>query len=620
MLPELKGQIVHNKKLLTITNYYYFLLTIFVMATPNQQDDHPGDPDGEGETSQLNSFKKHLTCLLCDKLFENPKTLFCLHSFCEECLQKVVEEALLRQRVPQRGEEDERLGQEGEANDDNEENDLFIDGEFEDYMTIPASDNSAGLTEGVIDDEDVVLGNNPNYFHCPLEDCDGSTQVPLTDIGELSIIQVNVPLCNIERTMIIKEDLPKGRVLCESCQERAAIGVCCNLTCNNRPFCGDCLEIHLRERRKEQHCIVYPKPPGSSTSLESSMSEQNEANGKSKKDWEHLKQSDVFCSHDGHGDCLRNIYCRDHDEVICMMCTALHTHHAGCNNRYSTKDIYPECYNTTETTLKRVCELHDNFKGALVTTGAIENALVENVKRVKESVVAKYEELKTELQNQRDELIRKANRVLDLKSRELNDHRNMLTRVSSTFSRSIDFVMDFMATAIPSEFMMLKTQINNWLGELETRYTNYHRTPLENDCIYFKKSNIDMSNAIGQVYSTPSTKKFHIHPLTPVPTAHHPSYFIVTARDIIRTNVHFLTSLPELRVTIRHLNDAVGIEGFISCDKKNGKYMVTVCPYKSGRHEICIFEPMKPPYDKCFIGGRKIIVNVSNAGLLPFVL
>ena len=601
------------------------------MATPDQQDDHPGDPDGEGGTSQPESFiRKHLTCLLCDKRFENPKTLTCLHSFCEECLRKVAEEALLKRRAEpaQRGEEDERLSQEGEANDgneandDNEANDLFIDGEFEDYMTIPASDNSAGLTEGVIDDDDILLGNNPNYLHCPLDDCDGLTQVPLTDIDDLNYIQVNVPLCNIERTMVIKEDLPKGRVLCESCQERAAIGICCNLTCNNRPFCGDCLEMHLRDRRKEQHSIVYPKPPGSSTSLESSTSEQNgsEANDQSEKDWKQLKQSDVFCSHDGHGHCLRNIYCGDHDEVICMMCAALHNHHAGCNNRYSTEDIYPECYKAMKKKLEKVCELHEDFKCALVTTNTIEKALVENVKRVKESIVAKYEELKTELQNQRDELLRKANRVVDLKSRELNDHRDMLTLVSSTFSHGIGSITDFMDRFIPSEFMMLKTQFSNRLDELMTRYTNYHRTPLENDCIYFEKADIDISNAIGKVYSTPSTKKFHIHPLTPVPTAHNPSYFLVTARDIIRTNIHFLISLPELRVTIRHLNDAVAMEGWISCDKKSGKYMVTVCPYKSGRHEVCIFEPMKPPYDKCFIGGRKIIVNVSNAGLLPFIL
>ena len=33
----------------------------FIMAMPDQQDDHPaGDPDGEGRKSQLN---KNLTCL-----------------------------------------------------------------------------------------------------------------------------------------------------------------------------------------------------------------------------------------------------------------------------------------------------------------------------------------------------------------------------------------------------------------------------------------------------------------------------------------------------------------------------------------------------------------------------
>ena len=558
----------------------------------------------------LCAFRKHLICRRCQQLLQRPKTLPCLDSFCERCLREDYEQQ--RERLLQRlGPQEHDEVPENPDNEDVEED--FLESDLEDYRTVP----SAGGTSGLLADGTILRkGQDSNYFLCPLEDCDGVTQVSLNDIEELSNLCENIPLSNIGNAVLLKEDLPKGRVLCGVCQEEAAIGVCCNKTCNNRPLCGSCLGVHIQYKQNEKHSIVFPHPPGSSLENEN-FPVDNEAEDSVKKEWTSLKQTDLFCYLPGHEDCIRNIYCRDHDDVICLRCTALHTHHAGCTNRYAAEDIHPECVDSMKTRLERAEKLHNRFKSALITTAAIKKALEQNVDKVKASILDRYDHLLMQLQNQRDEQLRKAGRVLELKTRELDIHSNMLNRVSSTFSRCIEFVSDFISTAIPSEFMMLKTQINNRLDQLVNTYTNYHRTPLENDRIYLQEnSNFDMANAIGWVFSTPSTKKFHVRPLTASPVANQPSYFAVTARDILRTNINLHATFPTLCATIRHVGEQESLEGFISYDRTSGKYIVSVCPSRSGQHEVCIYEPMQPPYNRCYIGGRNqtIVVNVGDGG------
>ena len=561
-------------------------------------------------------FIKHLVCPSCNKKLKNPKTLSCLHSFCNECLRNSYQQQQRQQVELDNVDVNDvasNASEQQDDNDDDNEEDQLVESDFQDCQTTIPSDTisdrwSRGHHSNMF----------RNYFSCPLDDCDTITRVSLDkDVEELSIIEINAPLSNIERTLTLKEDIPKGCVLCEGCELETAIGVCYNKKCNNRPFCGSCLEVHLRENRTEKHCIAYPNPP--CCSLEGGNEEDVKQNDL--KDWKDLKQGEIFCTDKDHEDCIRNIYCAVHDKVICLRCTALHTHHADCKDRYATDDIYPECCDQTKRLLEQVVGIHGHFKGATATTAAIQKALVMKSENVKESINNRYEDLKMQLQNQRDDLLRNTGRILELKSNELNEHLKMLDQVSAKLAESIDFVTDFIGTAIPSDFMMMKTQINNRLDELLVRYSNYHFTPLENDCIYLKENkHFDMANAIGCVFSTPSSKRFHIRQLTTSPIENQPSYFVVAARDILRTNLSLGAQRPELRVTIRPVGEEEWLHGYITFDRGIGKYVVMVNPNRSGVHEVSIFEPLGPPYDRWLCGGRMIKLNVNSANPLQFFM
>ena len=550
----------------------------------------------------LDSFRRHLICPTCNNLLRQPVTLPCLCSFCRECL--IRDHAEQRQRR-QEARELEAERQAHGASEDDEGDEQLVEGDLEDYHTIPSTQGSVA--------ESITSHRNPDLFSCPLQNCDGSTTIPLDDIGQLQNLEINMPLCNIEDTLKLKVDLPEGRVQCGACGIEDAIGVCNNKACRNRPYCGKCLEFHLRDKMNEEHCIVYPDPQrieGICRNLEDV-----------KVDWEKLQQSDMFCFDEDHRQrkYLRNIYCADHDEVICERCTALDTHHGSCRRRYSTEDVYQEYTRMTKKKIEAVEELHEVFKGAMATTEALKRALEMKVESIKESIHAKYEELEKQLQNERDNLLRQTGRLLELKTKELNDHLEMLERVSQTFTRCTNWVTDFMFTAIPSEFMILKTQINHRLEELTTRYSHYHLPPIENDCIFFERNgNFNMTNSIGRVYSTPSVRNFRIQSLSNDLVAHQPLYFSVITRDIIRTDLIAQSPLPKLCATIRHLDEDQVLEGFVYFDRKNHKYCVSVLPNRSGRHELCIYKPMDPPYDRCLVGGKRFIINVDSARSFPF--
>lgn len=589
-------------------------------ATPYESSNDETNSEGDGIRKHIrqDTLDEFLICPGCSNSLIKPITLPCLHSFCMNCLQ--VNHRIQRQRQDDmrartRREEEQLVRSTSSVE---EIQSFSITGLQADYHDIP----STGIYE---DERGVATDHLPLYFCCPLKNCKGSTAIPLANPERLLELEANEPLCNIQYTLSMKRDLPRGRVQCRVCGTRPAIGVCCNKDCNNQPYCGHCLEFHLSDNRA--HHIVYPNPqhPNKDTVEEGIAGESgtdsdhaqveianNTAQVKLKMTFNDLKQYDILCKHDGHERFFRNLYCEDHQKVICLACTASGGNHRRCENIVNTADKYDTCMAATERKLMEMEKLHDYFKAAIKTTEEVKRALEDKVDKVKETIEDKYQMLMEQLTAHKDDLLMKCNTIYQHKTEELEQHLVILNQVAKKCGHSINYTSKIKDWAIASEFMMLRKQIDERLNELTNRYSKYRCETNEDDCIFLEENKeFSTANAIGRVFSTPSVKNFRISAITSLPSARQPFYLSVTIHDSVGNKLLCHSMMPKLRAIIRHVDEEDVIEGYVDRDVNRGCYNVMVYPNGTGLHELCIFQPLNPPYNRYMVGGKKYIINVD---------
>ena len=566
----------------------------------------------------LETFRTHLLCPSCKDLLTEPKTLSCLDSFCAGCLLREQEEQRherereLREAEDQERRNLERQVEDGEPLDDRDDESIEIGYGDEEINESLHSPLTIGSRSSIVD---------PDSFLCPLPGCNTGTGIPLHDQQGLKNLPRNHSLVNMRRTLELKEKLPRGEVVCGACEDAAAIAVCNNKECGNRPFCGECLKGHLRDKQNKEHLVVYPNPPDPDPNGGGSAGQT--------LDWKRFRQCEWYCH---IHNCLMDVYCEDHDEVICIKCGVFENYHGRCRKN-GTPDIHNGFLEEMERKLDAVKQLHEEFEAAIITSNAVKRALIVKRDTVNELITDRCDSLIQQLQTQRDDLIRRTNRICDLKTRELNEHLAMLNRISGNITRSLIFTERFARTAIPSEFMFLKTQINNRLDDLVNQFRNYNLLPADDDIIYLEKNNsFDLTGAIGRVYSTPCIKKFHIHPRPTRLRAQNPHFFTVTSRDILGTELMQHERLPRLFVTLRPLVDGANpIMGVVDGNHSTGRYAIGVFPHTTGRHELCIYHDFHCPhhnqfncdcnntlYNRHLVGGRKFNVEVIDSGLVLF--
>ena len=461
-----------------------------------------------GSKTTLEKFREELTCSICKNLFEEQKTLNCLHTFCLPCIEKHVEKRPL----------------------DHE-----------------SGDSRENLT-------------CPLCRHCQrLQDADAKS------------LKTNESYKNMVSHLTLEDKVVSEQgVKCAECEESNAALFCTNC---NYPLCEVCKEHHMRHRKTKGHMLlplneIRPKA-GSSEGFE----------GVCHKTWMCDSHSSEVC-----------IYCMKCDVVICRDCVLTdHNSHDKqfarqlLDNPAKPENDYKGQIQQHSTQTKTVLT---DFKNATKGVENMQRLLEKSKKDTDQAIVARYDEIKAELDRQKTVLLRKVQDIFEAKAVILREQREELQDITKSLEESLKFTNDILTVGIPEEILFLKTQMIMRLEMLCNEYKQYPLEPRDNDIINFMKNEcFDSTDAIGTVAADPHISAFTADIENMYMTKGEKTEFTVTCRDIIgnvlREKAH--TIGVELRPEQGEM-----LKGEAK-PTEDGKYKVSVQPQSPGLHKMSVF-------------------------------
>ena len=551
--------------------------------------------------------QQHAVCKQCNKVCVDPVMLPCLHTYCLVCL------SAQRRNEDSREEEQEEKGATGEGdagggvlqeeqievhNEANREEGFWqheLSDEEQEVKVVQENEDLAREDEGEddnqSDDSDDEMGDKEADVQGKGESC-----VPHIVYGNENLscphdcahdagVQVNQPLSNIIHAAKLKEKLPQGQVKCGNCEKDTAKWICNDPKCRNMPLCEICYQAHIRSIQTRDHQVVEIDP---------------------EKDWwRSVNRRTWYCSK--HPGQIVDMYCSYHDSVVCQKCCIIE--HRGSECRVNDVDeFYTNTFDDRLERLQNVEELNDRFKAALHSGETIKRSLDLKRDDVIKVVNDRYQRLIDQLTKERDEAIAKANSICDLKKKEIDDHQETLKRVTETLEESLSFVKDYSEIANPTEYMFLKTQLNQRLDDLHEGYSKFDLLPADDDELFVKLSNEDLPRImLGEVYSTPCVKMFKLVKRTAAKVIR------VTCCNISGGRVS-QPLLPELKAVITTQNGCIadGIACRVKPNYKKGRYKIFIPSVtKECEHMIHIFHPRPYPHKQHYIQGGPRVYNLK---------
>ena len=479
---------------------------------------------------KLKNFKQELTCCICNELFDEPKTMACLHTFCQKCLA----DHIAKRRL----------------NDD------------------PAAEDSR------------------EKVPCPL-----CASVQVLEEPDIKHVTTNHSYKNMVAHLSLEERVrtgcnsgPSGAVTphkCEMCQQTpspVAISFC--KTCNAHQ-CKGCRDYHKMAKFFSSHEM---------TNLED-LSSSSSGNADAEIVTHYTWKCDI---HAKNGDQLNkltdvSIYCKDCDKLICKQCALVEPH--GNHIKYEARDIidnanYKPAIQTCEQEVKQVEETFTQF---IAEMKELKKGLDDNQKKAKEEIEKKQKAIQKELEKENKKLMANVDKIFNEKSRRLEQQVNELQKIEKTLSDSRKMVNDTLTVGIPEEILFLMTQMRERMKYLCTKYEDYPRTPNENNILKFEENgDFSMLGAIGIVSADPFPPAYTADDLG---SAHFIKgkelTFTVTCRDIAGTP---RPTRHDIIVNMSPLPQGTASEGVVKeKNEQKGTYKVALKPHVSGDHKIDIF-------------------------------
>lgn len=411
---------------------------------------------------------------------------------------------------------------------------------------------------------------------------------------------VNQSLCNLVHAAQLKEELPRGQVICQECVDNiAADWICNDKECGNKPLCNDCCRHHKKRRETTAHNVIQVDP--------------------GKEDWwKNLNRLTWFCPK--HKEKPVNVYCVTHKHMICERCCLL-ADHANCT-REDVEIVYDNEYEELQTKLQQLERLKTSFENAMEASESVIKKLGAKRDITIKALEVRCDHFVKPLIAERNRLIEKTKLICELKTKEIIEHQETLKRVINTLTDSLKFMNDYSQEAIPSEFMFLKPQLDQRVVDLFERCNNFDLSPADNDEILYKPNDVSLSPfMLGDVYSTACAKEFALlkpcFPQDQLLMADTTYKFSLQCRDIVKTHVSHRV-MPEIEAYVSP--SCIGLDHnsrhCIKCEvephRGQGNYTITVPPIQiAGQHDIHIYCPRPYPQKQYYVRRCPLSVYVA---------
>lgn len=503
----------------------------------------------------LVKLREALTCPKCEELFKEPKTLPCLHTFCEKCLSTYVKD-----RPPAEKEEGKKR------------------------------------------------------FPCPFPRCKHVEVMETLDVKKMS---TNLAYKNMVDYLALEERVRGGgssdssssqqqpdggggnAAKCDSCVEEASAVAFCS-DCNEY-LCDICRAFHKSHRKTIHHKVTDI----SSGALATSGNDGPLVAHKTWKCGAHpgvvdvpLVEVKLYCNEEG---------CK---VMICLECGIVAPH--GNHQKFEAdtiidKEDYKPKIKTTEQKVKRV---QDEFSTFISEMKDLQKRLKNHATAAKDEIQDQLQEIETELKKQKEELEATVDTIFEAKNKRLQDQIDELQDIEATLKDSRKRVNDALTMGIPSEILYNQDLFLRRMESLFDDYDTYNRTPHENDILKFRpNSEFNLAGAMGVVAADPFPEAFTLEGLDS-------THFIQGKEAILTVTCRDIAGSPQpikhdIKVELSLQNEEHRIDQ-IEKEVGRGIYSIKLRANSPGQHTLKVSVVIGNEEKLVPIKGSPFVIDVSR--------
>ena len=365
-----------------------------------------------------------------------------------------------------------------------------------------------------------------------------------------------------------------SEVICEECGKEKAVSFC---TVCNDPLCATCDNYHRRSRKTAAHSIVQL--------------------GKVDVDSPTVTESEVFSGvrHNAwkcekHAREEVEVYCKTCDVVTCLRCAI--TMHKSHDYSFA-DDVIDQYQGKIDELAGQTQKVEQKFEQTIETISATKTRLEETERATAEKICHQYDQIKAELDKQKDALLQTVKQIGDGKKLRLDTQLEELEKVKTKLQASVKFARGTRENCIPIEFLFLQSQIEARLEKLCREFTNHPCEPKDDDVISFTVNEdfekwIREINTIGEVAADPQPDAFTVNDIENVHfITKRKATFTVTCQDSTGNRLAKEHPEIEVRAETRPEEGRDPVQCHVA-NSQNGTYTVTVLPQTRGLYQMTV--------------------------------